>query len=259
MKTLLSFAALTAGLLATTGAQALELGTPAQQSPYRSAQNFALELRFGPYSPAVDDEPGLAKDANGNGPFEAAFGGKSRFYVGLELDWQVLRIPYVGTIGPGLGVGLVTMSRDAMTKESVPRKSGDDYSFTIYPFYGAAVLRVDTFWREAGVPLVPYAKLGLGYGLWRASTSTGTSEVKVSDSEVRRGTGGTWGTHMAFGVGVPLDFLDRGAARNMDNATGINNTYLYGELYWMNLNGLFQDEAMYVGTKSWVLGLAFEF
>ena len=76
-----SLLAVGAGLLAAGRADALELGTPASDHPYRSAQNFALELRFGPYYPNVDDEPGL----NGT-PFKDRFGDKSCVYVGLELD-----------------------------------------------------------------------------------------------------------------------------------------------------------------------------
>ena len=63
---------------------AIELGTPAQQHPFRSAQNFALELRFSPYYPAVDDEPGL----NGT-PFKDRFGENARLAIGLEFDWQI--------------------------------------------------------------------------------------------------------------------------------------------------------------------------
>jgi hypothetical protein len=236
-------------------AHAIELGTPAREHPYSSAQNFALEVRFSPYYPAVDDEPGLQKDAQGRGPFERGFGDNPRLYFGLELDWQTFRIPYVGTIGPGLSAGMVSMSRPAVTKENPPRDSGDEYTLKIYPFTLDAVLRADALWQARGFPIVPYGKLGLGYALWRASTSAGTS---TSDDNVA-GKGATFGTHVALGVSFALDAIDSGASRNMDNAIGINNTYIFAEYYWLNLNGLFQDSALYVGTKSWAAGLAFEF
>jgi hypothetical protein len=233
---------------AASDAAAIEIGTPAQQHPYRSAQNFALELRFSPYYPAVDDEPGL----NGT-PFKDRFGENARLAIGLEFDWQILRIPYVGTIGPGLGASIVGMSRPGVTK-TTNRASGDEYSLDIYPFYLSAVLRADAFWRDAGIPLVPYAKLGFGYGLWRASNSLGTSNAGGS-----KGRGGSLGTHVAIGLAFALDALDSGASRNMDNAVGINNTYFYAEYYWLNLNGLAQENALYVGTNTYAMGLAFEF
>lgn len=247
MKKTVSLLALAAGLLGAGRADAIELGTPATEHPYRSAQNFALELRFGPYYPNIDDEPGLS-----GRPFFDRFGDKARVYVGLELDWQAFRIPHLGTLGPGLSVGQVSMSRDATTVSGRP--SGDEYTLKIYPFTLDAVLRADVLWRDMGFPIVPYAKVGLGYALWRSSNSGGTSSL-----DGIAGKGSTWGPHGAIGAAFALDALDRGASRNMDNATGINNTYVYFETYWLNLTGIGQTNALYVGTNSWVMGLAFEF
>jgi hypothetical protein len=249
MKRLFAAAGVGLGMLTTAApAHAIEFGTPAQSHPYRSPQNFALELRFSPYRPQIDDEPGL----NGT-PYADAFGSGAKLYVGLEFDWQTFRIPYVGTIGPGIGVGRVSTSREALTK-TTNRESGDEYNLTIYPMYLAAILRADAFWRDRGFPLVPYAKLGVGYGIWRASTTGGTSEFDGVS-----GKGSTWGTHMAAGLSFALDAIDQGATRNMDNALGINNTYVYAEYYWLNLNGMFQESALHVGTNTWAAGLAFEF
>lgn len=234
-------------------AHAIEFGTPAQEHPYHSPQNFAFELRFSPYRVQVDEEPGLAKNAQGEGPFAQSFGTSPRLYIGLELDWQTFRIPYVGTIGPGLSVGSVSMSRTARTKQS-NRESGDEYSLTIYPFALNAVLRADALWHDRGFPLVPYDKLGLGMAFWEASTTGGTSTFNGVS-----GKGTTWGTNVALGLGFALDAIDHGATRNMDNAIGINNTYVFFELYWLSLNGLGQDKALYVGSNSWTMGLAFEF
>lgn len=236
-----------AGVVSSSDASAFEFGTPRTEHPFRSAQNFALELRFSPYYPDVDSEPGLSGT-----PFKDRFGDNPRLYFGIEFDWQMLRIPYVGTLGPGLSAGLVGMTRPAQTVSG--RASGDEYSLDIYPFVLNAVLRADAFWRETGVPLVPYGKLGLGYGLWRASNGGGTANFGGA-----KGEGGTLGTNVAVGLAFALDALDSGASRNMDNAIGINNTYFYAEYYWLTLNGLAQDSALYVGSKSYALGLAFEF
>jgi hypothetical protein len=233
----------------TAKASAFEFGTPASTHPYRSAQDFALEIRFSPYKPAVDNEPGLTGT-----PYHDRFGSNPRLLVGLEFDWQILRIPHLGTLGPGVGVGAVGMSRTAYTTENPPRLSGDEYSLDIYPFYLTAVLRADVLWREFSIPFVPYAKLGLGYAYWRASNALGTSDFNGS-----KGKGGSYGTHMAVGVGLALDFIDEGASRNMDAAIGINNTYFYAEYYWLNLNDFGGGNALYVGTNTYALGLAFEF
>jgi hypothetical protein len=237
-----------ATMLASGDASAIEFGTPASVHPYRSAQNFALELRFAPYYPRIDQEPGLRGT-----PFRDRFGDNARFYIGLEFDWQTFRIPHVGTIGPGVSVGRVSMSREARTVSGA--ESGDSYSLDIYPMYLAGVLRADALWRDAGVPLVPYGKLGLAWAPWVASNTGGTSEAP----DGTKGRGSTLGTNAALGVAFALDVIDQGANRNMDNAIGINNTYIYAELYWLMLNGLGQGSALHVGSNSWAAGLAFEF
>jgi hypothetical protein len=235
-------------LLAPSDARAVELGTPATEHPFRSAQNFALEIRVSPYYPQVDDDPKL----NGQKPFEKNFGDKARVLIALELDWQTFRIPHLGTIGPGVGVGSVSMSRDVQT--TTGRTSGDSTTLAIYPFWGVAVLRADVLWRDFGFPLVPYAKGGLGLGIWRASNSAGTAtQDGVS------GKGKSWGTNFALGVSFALDSIDQGASRNMDNATGINNTYVFLEAYWLTLDGIGQSKALHVGSNTWSMGLAFEF
>jgi hypothetical protein len=235
-------------LFAAPTASAVEFGTRASEHPFRSAQNFALELRLSPYYPQVDDDPNL----NGQQPFARNFGNKARVSIGLEFDWQMFRIPHLGTIGPGFGVAYVGMSRDVTTVTG--RTSGDSTSLSIYPLFADAVLRADTFWRDAGIPLVPYGKAGLGLGLWRASNAGGTA---VADGV--KGKGASWGTSFALGVSFALDAIDKGASRNMDNSTGINNTYVFIEESWMTLNGIGQKNALHVGSNTWVAGLAFEF
>jgi len=234
--------------LAATDASAVEFGTRASEHPFRSPQNFELELRFSPYYPQVDDDPNL----NGARPFDKNFGNKARVSVGLEFDWQMFRIPHLGTIGPGFSVAYVGMSRDVTTVTG--RTSGDSTTLAIYPMFADAVLRVDTFWRDNGIPLVPYGKAGLGLGLWRASNAAGTA---VADGVT--GKGASWGTSFALGVSFALDAIDKGASRNMDNSTGINNTYVFLEESWLAFNGLAQKNALHVGSNTWVAGLAFEF
>lgn len=239
-------------LLCAGHAQAFELGTREQkggqyQGGYHTAQNFALEIRVSPYYPKVDDEPGLT-----GSPFKKNFGDSARVYVGLEFDWQVWRIPGVGTIGPGFMLGRVSMSRDARTVTG--RVSGDSYSLTIYPMYLAAVLRIDTLWRNFGVPLMPYGKAGPAIAFWSADNATGTSTANGV-----KGSGKSLGTDVALGVTFPLDFFDSGASRGMDSTTGINTTSLYFEYYMLGLNGFGSNDTLRVGTNTWSAGMTFEF
>ena len=225
--------------------------TGARKRTFESPQHFAFELRIGRYTPDIDSEPGIKGH-----PYQDVFGSMPRAMVGMEFDWQVLRIPYLGTLGPGVGVGYTSMSDKAYITGS-STKSGEDTSLDIFPMWGVAVLRADVFYREMHIPLIPYAKGGLGYALWRASNSAGTSEQPKEGGVV--GKGHSWGTMFAGGVALSLNPFDPRAAKQLDNATGVNNTLLYLEWQVLALNGLGQSNALHVGTSNWVAGIAFEF
>jgi hypothetical protein len=249
MRRLVSIMTVGVGLLVTAESAALEFGTPGTSHPYRSPQHFALELRGGPYRPNIDDEPGLKGT-----PFKDSFGTKDRLYLGLEFDWQAFRIPYVGTIGPGVSVGRVSMSENARTVYT-KKASGDEYGLTIYPMSLSAVLRVDSFWRGAGIPLIPYAKAGGAVGLWQATSADETARAQ----DGARGKGATLGVLGAVGVALPLNALDPSAARSLDTTTGVNTTSIYFEYDVWRLNGFGSNKVLYVGSNTWVTGLSFEF
>ena len=162
------------------------------------------------------------------------------------------RIPGIGTLGPAYSLGRVSMSRDARTITG--RTSGDSYTLLIYPMYIAAVLRIDTLWRNFGIPLMPYAKAGFALALWEAGNAQGTATAGGS-----KGSGASMGTNISFGGTFPLDFFDRGASRGMDTTTGINTTSLYFEYYSLALNGFGSSDTFRVGTNTWSAGMTFEF
>jgi hypothetical protein len=214
-----------------------------------SPQNFALEFRFSPYRPDIDDEPSL----NGQKPYENVFGTMPRLLFQIELDWQALRIPHVGTLGPGLAVGFTNMSAPARLTNG-RGVAAEDTSLEIFPAYAVAVFRADVILRELRFPIVPYVKGGFGAARWRAYGPLGTSS-----SGGVSGKGTTYGTQVAIGATLSLNFLDKAGALNLDNSVGINQTHLFFEFYSAGLNGLGQTNALHVGTTSWAAGLAFEF
>jgi hypothetical protein len=214
-----------------------------QPREFESPQRFALEIRFGPYRPLIDDAFPQQK------PYESVFGSDRRLAFGLEFDWQLLRIPNVGTFGPGIGWGYTNMSALARLASS-GEESAEETSLNIMPMYGVGVLRIDALARQIGVPLVGYAKAGLGYGIYWTG-----NEVETQ----RRGR--TWGTHFALGGMFLLDIIDRHSAREIDNEWGVNNTYVFFEWMVANLNDFKATEdrsVMRIGTNTWMLGLAFE-
>lgn len=222
---------------------------------YESPQNFMIELRFGPYRPDIDSDPNL----HGT-PYLDTFGTPQHFYLGVEFEWEAVRIEHFGTIGPDVGIGTVSISR--LAKLQNPGPSGQIYSaenttLTLYPMYVAAVARFDYFLRHPRikVPFVPYVKVGLAVTPWEASTDTGTS---VGANGVV-GKGYTLGLYSAFGVSFDLNVLDERAAREFDNSMGVNHTYLFGEFYSNNPTLIPQSNALRVGTSAFACGVAFEF
>lgn len=139
-----------------------------QHRSLESPQNFAIELRFAPFTPAIDSDPSL----HGATPFADILHDHARLLFGGEFDWQAIRIPHLGTLGPGVGIGYTKMSAlaDFTTPHNLPGggttlTSGETTSLEIYPFYAVAVLRADVIMRELHAPIVPYAKFGIGYSI----------------------------------------------------------------------------------------------
>jgi hypothetical protein len=260
-----------AAFLAVVGASTLRAGIVRAQETgdllsgrhksFESPQHFAAELRFSPFTPAVDSDPSL----RGSTPYARAFGSSPRVLVEAEFDWQALRIPHFGTLGPGLALGYTAMSGAAQFTmphgPSMTTMSGETTSLDIYPIDAMAVLRVDVFWHEMGIPLVPYLKAGVGYALWRATNTVGTS-VYVDPNSGRSisGKGGSLGTHFALGIGLNINFLDEYAAKGFDEEVGVNGTYVFAEWTREDLAGAgIQSDPLRVGGTSWTFGLAFEF
>lgn len=248
---LLAGAAFASALAASSVALAQEpndIGGYRSHRTYESPQHWAVELRFGPYRPNIDE------DFSGAKPYETAFGDDHRLYFGVEVDWQAIRIPHFGSLGPGASWGYTHMSANARLS-STGEPSAENTSLWIMPMYGVGVLRIDVLARDMGIPFVFYGKAGVGYALWSSSNDLGTSKV---DGVV--GKGHTWGTHFAFGGMLLLDNFDQGSANQLDNETGINNTYVFFEWMQSKLDGFGASDhsALHVGTNTWVLGLAFE-
>jgi hypothetical protein len=213
-----------------------------------SAQIGMLEARFGAYNPRVD------RSVPNGTPYADTFGDSRRYIVGLEGDWQVLRIPHLGTLGPGLGWGYTRSTGYARLTSDKAKLSDEQTSLTIMPIYLVAVLRADVVARELHIPLVPYAKLGLGSALWWSSDGDETAYA----GDVK-GTGISFGPQYALGGMFLLDILDRQTARDADVSLGINNSYIFAEWYVSELDAFGSNKRLNAGTNTWAVGLAIEF
>ena len=217
--------------------------------PQASPQWFALEFRFAPYWPMIDSQPGLSGT-----PYKTIFGTMPRLLASFEIDAQVLKIPHFGSLGPGFSFGYTQMSAPAPLTGGNGALSGEQTNLEVFPMYLAAVLRIDVLLRDFKIPIVPYAKLGIATTLWRAFTDSGTSTF-----DGKTGFGATWGEQIALGGMLNLDWIDPRAAHELDNATGINHTYLFAEWMFANLDNFGSSSGLRVGTSTIAAGLAFEF
>lgn len=211
-----------------------------------SKQEAAFELRFGRYVPEVDSELGST-------PFQSTFGNDTRYMFGAEVDWQLLRIPHFGTLAPGIGWGYTKFSAKARFASN-GELSGTTTRLNIMPMYLVGVARADVITKELKIPLVPYAKLGIGYGLWWSSDGKRTAET----ADGKKGRGASYGLTYALGGMFLLDVLDEDDAVTADGITGINNSYIFAEWFRPQLDGFGSSKVMDIGSSSWLLGIALE-
>jgi hypothetical protein len=220
-----------------------------------SSQDMAVEFRFGPYKPRVDESKGLTSPQ-----YEDFFGDKRRFQLGFEVDWQIWRAPHVGTLGVGASWGITRMSGanklPAGVENVPPQNIQQETTFTIMPMYGVGVLRVDVLSHDYGIPLVAYGKFGLAVAPWWINNGIKTAcAAETSDpGACVEGRDISIGTQAALGAMFSLDWLEPSAGAELDNTMGINNTYIFIEWSVSNYGG----KQMNVGSNTWVTGFAFE-
>ncbi len=211
-----------------------------------SKQEAAFELRFGRYVPEVDSSVG-------GSPFQNTFGSSNRYMFGAEVDWQILRIPHFGTLAPGFGWGYTKFSAKASFADG-SGLSDSSTRISIMPMYLVGVARADVIAKDLKVPLVPYAKLGVGYGMWWSSDG----QRSAVSADGKKGRGGSFGLTYALGAMFLLDVLAEDDAKSADAVMGINNSYIFAEWFRPQLDGFGSATSLNIGSSSWLLGLALE-
>src|SRR5688572_471921 len=117
-----------------------------------TSQSWALEFKFSPYLPELDNDPTLP---DGETPFEDIFGDKRKVMFRTQLEYQALRLGPVGTLGAGLGVGAFQVKGFGLDADGDP--STDVNKFRVFPFALDAVIRID-YLMQKRVPVAPFLK-----------------------------------------------------------------------------------------------------
>jgi hypothetical protein len=197
-----------------------------------SPENFGLELRFGSY---------YLNDSS----FGMTFGGDIGPMLGLEFHYFPLRIDYLGLIGAGIGLGWSKWSGNAVAAGG--GGATERTSFEIVPINFNIDWRFDTLARLLEIPLIIEPKIGVDVVYWSTGTG-GTSD----------GSGWSVGPRFAGKVALELDFLDRRAARRLDDEWGVNHSELFFELYY-SMAGDIGNSMFPVAGWGWALGIGITF
>lgn len=201
-----------------------------------SPENFGLELRIGSYMPT-----------NLGAGWDTMFGGDLGPLLAFEIHYFATRIPYLGLIGGGGGLGWSQYSGRAARATTTTAEQGADASFEIVPILLTFVWRFDTLARDLNVPIILTPKVGLDLVYW--GTGTGT-----------RGEADGWsiGPRFAGKVSLELDFLEPRSARQLDEEWGVNHSELFVEL-WYSMAGELTGRQLPLGGWGWVAGLGITF
>ncbi len=196
-------------LALTTLAAALLVGGQARAQT-STGRWGSIELGAGPYVPNID------REFHGPTPYRDIFGGKPapmwRLHVAKSI-WSG-----AGSLEVGVRTGFWSKSGHAILTSgpNAGQSSGDRTTLNVVPTSLTLSYRADQIYENVGIPLVPYARVALErYNWWVTKGSKWTKK------------GATNGWSASLGLALILDWLDPGAARDLDNETGVNHTALY--------------------------------
>ena len=269
-------------LVAAAAAHAYQFGVTPRKAAYHSPQHFALEIKFGTYTPHIDDTPNLVGKPFAelfNNQYDPAAVGQlpsRKLLTTIEFDWQIWH--GFGSVGLAASIGYSRRSTHSFQFATVDpvtglpgssscqvpncTRSSDTTAINLIPLTLEAVYRFDVLALRYKVPLVPYFKIGLCFDFWFMQGGDGVVAkhlIPNADGHDDKGYGGTLGFVMHPGLAILLDVFNMAAAQTLDSELGINHTYLFAELNYANLTGFGFKDKLNLSDTSWNAGVAFEF
>ena len=171
----------------------------------------SFELSAGQYRPNIDAESDLTAK-----PFETAFGTHRNWMFRGSVSWDVFRA--FGSLQVGLESGYFQQS--GFSQLLAGGASGDTTTFKMVPTNAILTYRFDWLADRFSVPLAPYGRFALERYNWWVNDGAGHTSR----------SGATNGWSAAAGLCLLLDFFDPTLARELDQDTGINHTYVFAEI-----------------------------
>lgn len=232
-----------------------------------SSLGVGLELKGGPYLPAIAGEP-LGPGAQGvfadvfretaaDAPDGVAPDANALYAIGIDL--QLLR--GFGTAGIGGSFGFMQFVGRAFYANSDER-SPDTTVFNLMPLTLTAFYRFDYLADRSSIPFVPYVRGGLAYHLWWVTNGVGDVARYRGDNPDSReddliARGGKFGFTGTLGMSFLLNVIERDAALALFESTSIRGTYLFAE-YTVNKVDGFGGEGFDFSDSTWNIGLYLE-
>jgi hypothetical protein len=235
--------------------------------------HWDLEIKFGPYVPAIDSEFDLGADEVG--PFEQMFGDGPFLMSGMTLDRYFVHP--AGQLGLTSSIGFLTKSArafqvdgngDVVTNEDgVPiRASGDSNKFRLIPMSLGVVYRYTQLDDLFHIMVVPYGRLGLSYYYWWVTSPSGdiaqvpTDDCPdLEDCTGDKARGGSLGWQATGGLALRLERIDPDAEVALRTELGIEHAGFMVEYTHAVVDGFGSDKKLSVGDGTWFGGINFEF
>ncbi len=209
-------------------------------------------VRLGPFLPSIDDE---RLDSQ---PYQRMFGDGSWMPA---IDLHRVFHTRAGQIGAGLSVGYFGKTADAWKPGSdTERAPGNETSLRIVPVELTAIYRASQLDDNWGIPLVPYARGGLGYSLWWVRRPDGelAKACPPDMTNCDRAIGGSLGLVGAAGLAIRAEGIDPDAARSMRDS-GLDHAGFYAEVEVAWIDGFGSAKKLSLGDTTWFAGIDFEF
>ncbi|HEX8111633.1 MAG TPA: MXAN_2562 family outer membrane beta-barrel protein, partial [Kofleriaceae bacterium] len=218
-------------------------------------------LRIGPYTPDIDNQLDMHP-----GPFQQMFGTTQHMMTMLDVD-RFLWTGF-GQVGVGVSVGYWQKTARALgaQPDGTPtsmRDASAHNAMRLVPLALTATYRFTVLDDNYGIPVVPYARAGLGYYVWWISINDHFARV-CSDGGLEpncsqnKALGASLGLQGAIGLAIRAERIDASAAMSMQQS-GIQHAGIYAELSLAKMDGFGSDQKLSVGDRTWFAGVDFEF
>ncbi len=234
-------------------------------SPSAQSTNYALEIRLGPYKPSISSNDAVKDWYNLNFPEKSSIINGHPLMYGVETDWYLFdrfgltgiygRIGYWKASGSTRACSLNTTCN--FDNATATNKDGNGtQNFSALPLSMGVVYRATFIKEKWSIPLVPYGKAGIDYWFW-----WNTANGSTSYSGGKRAKGGTWGWHATAGLALNLDFIEPNTAAQAQQASRLNDTYLFFEAQWNFADDFGQSNSKpeFSSAPQYTMGLTFEF